>query len=89
MLAITSQRLTVEQVEQLDIDCDSIDYASIMSAKLKDSEVFDGCQLHAAWAVAFRPAEDIIIPVNLCDLHFNALKIGIHEGVTVDNNILE
>jgi hypothetical protein len=89
MLAITAVKLTEEQVEELEITCDSVDYSAIASAKRDRADTFDGCKLDGAWAVAFRPAEDIIIPVNLCELHFRALRLGVMEGVAVDNDFFE
>lgn len=89
MLAITSTKLTPEQVEALEIDCDSVDYASIFAAKQTNAESFDGCKIPGSWAVAFRPAEDIIISINLCDLHYGALKLAVREGVAIDNDFFD
>jgi len=89
MLAITASPLSDEQVEVLGITCNSIDYASILTAQRNNEESFDGCQLRPTTGVAFRPAEDIIIPVNLCDLHFNALKIGLDGGFAVEQGFFD
>jgi len=84
MLAVTATRLDDTQIDVLGITCNSIDYASIVTAQRNNDESFDGCQLRPTWGVGFRPAEDIIIPVNLCSLHFAALKLGLSEGFAVE-----
>jgi hypothetical protein len=89
MLVITAVKLLPEQIDELHIDCDSVDYSAILSANRANSDTFDGCKLDPAWAVAFRPAEDIIIPVNLCQLHFAALRLGVMEGVATDADFFE
>jgi hypothetical protein len=87
LLAITATPLTPDMVQVHDIECDAVDYASITAAERRGLERFDGCNMPPSFSVAIRPAEDMIIPHNLCTIHFNALVMSIQSGkIAVDGN---
>ncbi len=87
MLTITAQKITADEALEHDVDCDAVDYAAIFAAELKNSDTFEGCSQTPEYAVSFRPAEDMVIPHFLCALHFTALKLSLHEGVAIDEDI--
>lgn len=87
MLTITATKLAKEFAKENNIDCALVDYALIAAAERSNSESFQGCTLPPLYAVSIQPAEDMVIPIFLCLSHFNALKMGLHEGVAVDEDI--
>lgn len=87
MMLITASSITAEEAEAHEIQCELVDYAAIFAAEAKNSSTFDRCPLAPVWAVTFKPADDMVIPTFLCSLHFNALKISLHEGVGVDEDV--
>lgn len=89
MLVISAIPLTKQDAEANELDCDLVDYASIVAAEVNNLSTFDGCSQLPAWSVAIRPAEDMVIPIFLCSLHFNALKISLREGVGIDEDVFD
>ena len=87
MLLITASPLTEEEATGHNLNCELIDYVSLKAAEMFNSDTFDRCQLVPVWAVTLRPADDMMIPVFLCPVHFGALKLSLHEGVGVDEDI--
>lgn len=87
MLTISAMQITPEEAVEHSVDCDAVDYAAVFAAEMRDSNTFDGCSQVPVYAVSFKPAEDMVIPFFLCSLHFNALKISLHEGVGVDEDV--
>ena len=86
MLAISAVLITEEDVLENELECDLIDYASVLQAEITNSATFEGCTQAPSYSVAFKPAEDMVIPIFVCKLHFNALKLSLHEGVVVDED---
>lgn len=86
MLVITALPITNAEVEENDLSCDLIDYAAILALEAQTADHM-GCNQIPAYSVAIKPAEDMVIPLFLCSIHFNALKISLHEGVAVDEDI--
>ena len=87
MMIITATPISKEDAEEHEVDCDSVDHAQILAAEAAKSDTFDGCSLLPEYSVAFKPAEDMVIPVFLCGPHFRALRISLHEGVGVDEDV--
>lgn len=87
MLLVTGSILTAEEVQEHEIDCDAVDYAAIFAAEVKNSSTFEGCTQVPIYAISFKLAEDMVIPFFICQLHFMALKLSLHEGVGVDENV--
>jgi hypothetical protein len=87
MLVISAVPLTGEEIDEHALDCGLVDYASIIQAEINNSSTFEGCTQTPAYSVAFKPAEDMVIPIFLCKLHFNALSLSLHEGVGVDEDV--
>jgi hypothetical protein len=87
MLVITATPITEEDAHSQNISCELIDYVSIKAAEFMQSDTFDRCSLVPVWAVTLRPAEDMLIPVFLCPIHFGAFKLSLHEGVGVDEDV--
>jgi len=84
LLTISASRITEQEAIEHDVDCDLVDHAAIFAAEMNNKETFEGCTQIPVYAVAFKPAEDMVIPIFVCELHFRALKISLHEGVAVD-----
>ena len=87
MLTITAQKITKEEAVEHEVECDAVDYAAVRAAEIKESDTFEGCSQVPEYAVSFRPAEDMVIPHFLCPLHFAALRLSLHEGVAVDEDV--
>jgi hypothetical protein len=87
MMLITASEITAEEAEAHHIECELVDYAAIFAAEANNSQTFERCPMNPVWAVTFKPAEDMVIPTFLCSIHFNALKLSLHEGVGVDENV--
>ncbi len=87
MMLITATSITADEAKSHGIECGLIDYATIFAAETNNSDTFDRCPLDPIWAVTLKPADDMVIPLFLCSLHFNALKISLHEGVGVDEDV--
>jgi hypothetical protein len=87
MMLITATEITAEEAEVHEVQCELVDYAAIFAAKTNKLSTFERCPMLPVWAVTFKPAEDMVIPTFLCIVHFNALKISLHEGVGVDEDI--
>lgn len=87
MMLVSATPITSEEAVAHEIECQLVDYAAIYAAEAKNSNTFDSCPMTPVWAVTLKPAEDMVIPVFLCQIHFNALKISLHEGVGVDEDV--
>lgn len=87
MMLVTATKITEAEAEEHGVDCNAVDYAIILAAERANSSTFDGCSQIPIYSVAFKPAEDMVIPVFLCQLHFTALKMSLHEGVAVDEDM--
>lgn len=87
MMLITATSITADEAKLHEIECGLIDYATIFAAEAKNSSTYDNCPMLPIWAVTLKPADDMVIPLFLCSIHFNALKISLHEGVGVDEDI--
>lgn len=88
MLTIHSSEIPLEIAEEHGLACAVVDSASLMAAQLQQKESFSGCPLPAVYAIGIQPAEDQSIPIFMCRPHFNAFKLGVREGVGVDQEIL-
>jgi hypothetical protein len=95
MLTITGAKLTDEQVTQT-MQCLSVDRASIISTTLMS----DGpvtiqecrCQGEVAYVLYFKPADDMVMPVPLCLVHFNAIRISlVHDDnkIAIDSELFK
>lgn len=80
MLILTAVPITHQEAEHHELECNLVDYASIIAADLHSLNTFEGCSQPPAYSVALKPAEDMVIPFFLCDIHFNALKISMIDG---------
>lgn len=89
MLTIHSSTITEEIAEHNDLQCALVEAANILAAHIQKRDTYSGCPLPAIHAVAIQPAEDMVIPVFLCTLHYNSLKLGLREGVGIDENLLK
>jgi hypothetical protein len=87
MMLITASQITEEEAKAHEIECAAVDYADIFAAEQRNAETFDGCSQIPTYSVALKPAEDIVIPLFMCSIHFVALKLSLHEGVGVDEDI--
>lgn len=86
-MLITASKLTEQEVKDHEVDCDTVDYAAIFAAEQKNSDTFEGCTQLPLYAVSFKLAEDMVLPFFVCQVHFMALKISLHEGIGVDEDI--
>lgn len=86
-MVITASKLTEYEINSHDLDCDTVDYAAIFAAEQNNSNTFEGCTQLPLYAVSFKLAEDMVLPFFVCQVHFMALKISLHEGVGVDENV--
>lgn len=89
MLAIHTSSITEQQSLENNFECAAVDSASLMAAQLKGQSIYEGCPLPAVHVVAIQPAEDIVIPIFVCDVHHNGFKLGLREGVGIDQDLLE
>ncbi len=87
MLVITAIQITEQEAVEHDVVCNMVDHGAIQSAEIRGLSTFEGCPQIPVYSVAFKPAEDMVIPLFLCTIHFNALKLSLHEGVAVDEDI--
>lgn len=87
MMIITASAITAEEAESYEVHCELVDYAAVFAAEATGSKTFERCPMTPIWAVTFKPADDMVIPTFLCPIHFNALKMSLHEGVGVDEDI--
>jgi hypothetical protein len=87
MLILTAVPVTKAEVEMHELDCDLVDYASIVAAELSNKTNFEGCNQLPAYSVALKPAEDMVIPFFLCQIHFNALKLSLQGGFGIDEDV--
>jgi len=86
MMLITAVPITEIEALEHEVVCDMVDHGAIQSAEIRGLSTFEGCPQVPVYSVAFKPAEDMVVPFFLCSLHFNALKISLHEGVGVDED---
>lgn len=89
MLSIHSSALTEEIAENHSLKCAIVDSASLMAAQLKQQTEYEGCPFPAVYAVAIQPAEDMVIPMFMCTIHFNGFKLGLREGIALSEELLE
>lgn len=80
MLILSVMPITKDDVELNNLDCNLIDYASIVAAEIANNNTFEGCNQLPAYSLALKPAEDMVIPFFVCEIHFNALKISLQDG---------
>lgn len=85
-MVITGSKLTEHEINSNDLDCDTVDYAAIFAAEQNNESTFEGCTQLPQYAVSFKLAEDMVLPFFVCQVHFMALKISLHEGVGVDED---
>lgn len=79
MLIMTALAITEAEVKENELECNLVDYASIVAADLNELGTFEGCNQPPAYSVALKPAEDMVIPFFLCSIHFNAVKISMRD----------
>jgi hypothetical protein len=60
-----------------------------MAAQFNKQTQYEGCPLPAVHAVAVQPAEDMVIPMFMCTVHFNGFKLGLREGIALGEELLE
>lgn len=87
MLVVTAIGITEEEANSQGLSCQLIDYVSVKAAELLQLDTFDRCSLPPVWAVTLRPADDMLIPVFLCPVHFGAFKLSLHEGIAADEDV--
>jgi hypothetical protein len=86
MMLITATKISEEEAATHEVTCELIDYATVFAAELSENASHK-CELIPVWAVTLRPADDMLIPVFVCKVHFAALKMSLHEGVGVDEDV--
>ena len=88
MFIVSAIRLHESVTEALGPVCEAVDYALAIAAEKQGETSFPGCTQMPEYAVAFRPADDMSIPVNLCKIHFNALRLSLREGsIGIDDDL--
>lgn len=87
MLAIHSSRLTHDIAETNGLECALVDAASLRAAHMQGQSRYSGCPLPAIHMISLQPAEDMSIPIFLCDVHFNGFKLGLKEGLGIDEDL--
>lgn len=89
MVTFTATQLTEETIQNLDIRCLSLDAGPIEQAYERGEKVVPKCLLPPIWMLSLRfgSDEDMIMVIPTCSVHFNALKISLHEGVGVDEDV--
>jgi hypothetical protein len=88
LLEISATAISEQMAREHEFECALIDHAAVLAADQLDDSVFQGCTLLPAYAIAIKPAEDMIIPIFVCAPHYISLKIGINEGVAVSEEML-
>jgi hypothetical protein len=73
-------------VETNDLVCGLVDYAAVAAAEAQHTSI-QGCSMIPAFAISMKPAPDMIVPIFVCFVHFNAFKLSLHEGVGVDEDV--
>lgn len=84
MFTVSATKVTREEAEQNEISCGSYDFTV---SEGKPVRLHQGCTIFPEYAVTMQPAPDMVIPVFLCVVHFNAYKLGLHEGIAVDEDM--
>ena len=89
MVTFTATRLTEENIENLDLRCLSLDTGPVEQAYAKGATIVPKCLLPPIWMLDLRfgSEEDMIMVIPTCNVHFNALRISLHEGVGVDEDV--
>ena len=80
MFIVSAIKLHESITAELGPVCEAVDYALAFAASQQGESSFDGCTQLPEYAVAFKPADDMSIPINLCKIHFNALRLSLREG---------
>lgn len=86
MLTVSATELTHEAVAAHGLVCNLIDHSAITYAEMHSKDI-EGCRFVPVYAISMQPAPDMIIPMFLCFIHFNAFKLSLHEGVGVDEDV--
>jgi hypothetical protein len=82
MLVITSDLIDPEDAEQT--ECKAIDYATVHAAEARGHEIFLDdikCPFPVMRVVSIKPMDDIIVPIPVCMVHFNAFVVSVNSGV--------
>jgi hypothetical protein len=87
LLTVSGTKINKATAEANNLECALVDYALILQAERANESHFQGCSLIPEYAIAVNPAEDMTIPLFLCEIHFNSLKLSLHEGVAVDEDV--
>jgi hypothetical protein len=92
---LTDNDLAYEIAQGNKLQCEGIDYASIIALQAtsdKESVSLEECKCpgEVSYVVSFKPAEDILIPVTVCTVHFNAVKLALAErSIVIDLDLFE
>jgi hypothetical protein len=84
MLAISSSEIPTEAALANDLECSMVDAVSHQTEGASA-----GCPLTVEYAIVIQPADDMLIPLFLCKLHYNAFRLGVREGVGLDPDLLK
>jgi hypothetical protein len=72
-----------------DLDCAVVDHANIIAAERENKTSFPGCQFLPTYAISMQPADDMMVPLFLCTIHFNSLNLALKEGVGADDKLFK
>lgn len=89
MFSITATALAVDQSHRLGFKCAALDASLIEAAYQSDADEIPSCPLDVIWLMGLRfgIGDDMVITTPLCIVHFNALKMSLHEGVGADEDV--
>ncbi len=86
MLTIHANKIDISLSKQHNLKCMLVEQAAMIAAELNNNA--SGCTFLPEYTVSIQPHEDMLIPIFICPLHFNSLKLGLSEGIGLDQSLL-
>jgi len=88
LLVFTAVNISEKDAERYGKKCYAIDNANVLAAEIRDDDNFEGCPFTPTYSIALKPVEDMVIPLFVCSIHFNAFRISLREGnIGVDDQM--
>jgi hypothetical protein len=89
MMELTGELLQPQEVVKYKLECLAMDAVEVEAAHKASATELPKCRfaVQVLVAVRFGVDADMIIPVPMCAIHFNAFNISMHEGIVFDTDL--